>query len=109
MRVESDFAIAASQFLGLCKCQQPAAQTKALAGGGDGDIVQEQIVRRWQQHDDGGYRSTAGKRPRILSRLSICTLRRGCPEGVAGQALWNLTRICLHKRRFICVVPSETG
>src|SRR5580693_6853873 len=63
MRVQPDFAIAAPQCLGLRKCQQPAAQTYALAVGGDGDIVEEQIVYRGQQHDNGGYHCPFLKHP----------------------------------------------
>src|ERR1700746_1847992 len=55
MRVEPDLAITAPQCLGLRKCEQPAAQTYALAVGGDGDIVEEQIVDRGRQRDNPGH------------------------------------------------------
>src|SRR6202035_4383267 len=57
MRVEPDFAITAPQCLVLREREQPAAQSQALASGGAGDIVEEQIVRRGHQYDHGGYHS----------------------------------------------------
>jgi hypothetical protein len=63
MRVEPDFAIAASQCFVLREREQPAAQSRAPARRGNGDVVEEQIIRRREEHDDGGYHSPFLKHP----------------------------------------------
>src|ERR1700730_14143227 len=56
VRIEAEFAIAAPQRFGLGKGQQPTAQSRTLPRRGDGDIVEEQMIRPGQQDDDTGYR-----------------------------------------------------
>src|SRR5271166_1944482 len=49
VRVEADLAIAAPHRFRLREGEQPSAQSRALPRRGDGNIVEEQILRPGQQ------------------------------------------------------------
>jgi hypothetical protein len=55
MRVEADLAVAAPHCFRLREGEQSPAQSSALPGRGDGNIVEEQMFRPGQEDNDAGY------------------------------------------------------
>jgi hypothetical protein len=63
VRVEPDLAIAAPQSFAFREGEEPAAQAPALALRRDRDIVQQQVFRGGQEHQDPGDRRSVLKDP----------------------------------------------
>ena len=70
VRVEPDLAIAAPQGFALRKGEEPAAQASALAVRRDRDIVEQQVFRCGQEHQDPGDGRSFLKDPYRIFRHS---------------------------------------
>jgi hypothetical protein len=52
--IEADLGVAAPRRFLLGKGEQPPAEAGALMRRSDRDIVEQQMVRPWQQYDNAG-------------------------------------------------------
>src|SRR5208283_1236696 len=57
--IQAHLAIATPRRLLLGECHKCAADAASMAGGINGNVIKQEMVFRWKQHDQPGYRTVA--------------------------------------------------